>query len=352
MNKILQIEDIEDGMIIDKPIYRDNGTLLVPGQTMVTHKLRYLLIHYGIFQASIKDSSNEVIEVDTEAMRETIAIKIFNKEMEEVTENIKSRLLKFRKEGKSINLGELLKEILKLFNVSHNNIQLINMMYCMSNHNNQVYVHSINVATMCKIMAKWLKFNEEDTRVLVLSGLLHDIGKLEVPQEIIEKVGDLTPREKELYNSHPYLGYIIVKDLIVDNRVKRAVYEHHERCDGTGYPDSLKEDQISDFSKIISIIDTYDTMITDKGDKKGVCPFKVIDILINEGYKKYDTKYLVTFLEKISETYINRDVHLSTGETGRIIMINKNDLSRPLVKVGDEFIDLSKEREITIEVIL
>ena len=228
----------------------------------------------------------------------------------------------------------------------------MDMIYCMRSYDDQTYVHSVNVAMMCQTMGEWLGLGEEDRKVLLMCGLMHDIGKLEIPREIITKKNHLTKEEREIVKEHPAIGYTIIKDLNLDNRVKMATYEHHEKCDGTGYPEGLKRAQISEFAKIVTIVDIYDSMISDRPYRKGICPFKVIEILISEGYEKYDIKYLITFLERISETYINKYVHLSTGETGRIIMINKNDLSRPLVQIDDSYLDLSRNRKIAIEVVL
>lgn len=352
MNKIVNIDEVEIGMVIDKPIYRENGALLVPEQTIVTNRLKYLLIEYGVSKVTVRNSNQLELDTSTESIRKTITFKIFNEEMIRATENIKQQLLQLTVDGALVNLDKLSNSILNLLNISENNIQLMDMIYCMRNYDDETYIHSVNVAMMCKIMGEWIELHTEDRKVLLLCGLLHDIGKLEIPKEILTKTGYLTQEEMEIIKCHPGMGYTTIKDLNIDDRVKMAVYEHHEKCDGTGYPEGLKGSQIGDFSKIVTIIDIYDAMTADRAYRKGICPFKVIQILSDEGYEKYDPKYLMIFLQRISETYINKYVHLSTGETGKIIMINNNDLSRPLVKVEDRYIDLSKCREISIEVVL
>jgi HD-GYP domain-containing protein (c-di-GMP phosphodiesterase class II) len=127
---------------------------------------------------------------------------------------------------------------------------------------------------------------------------------------------------------------------------------HHERCDGTGYPNGLVSHEIEPFAKLIAIADVYDAMTCARVYRGPLCPFEVISLFETEGYLKYDTKYLLTFLEGIVQTYINNNVRLSNKMEGEIVLINKFDLSRPVIMVGDEFIDLSRHRDLYIEALV
>jgi len=126
-------------------------------------------------------------------------------------------------------------------------------------------------------------------------------------------------------------------------RIVNSAMMHHERCDGTGYPFGLTSERIDDFAKIISIADVYDAMTSARVYRGAMCPFKVIEIFENEGLQKYDTKYILTFIQNVLNTYIQSRVRLSDGRTGEVIMINKQFLSRPLIRSGSSYIDLSKE---------
>ena len=151
---------------------------------------------------------------------------------------------------------------------------------------------------------------------------------------------------------HSVEGYNVLKDYPIDIRVKYAALMHHERCDGSGYPNGFKAKQIEDFSKIIAIVDVYDAMTADRQYRKAICPFDVIGGFERDGFLKFDTKYLMIFLERIVESYLHTIVRLNDGREGEVVMINKLSLSKPVVRVGDSFVDLSKEPSLFIECII
>ena len=127
---------------------------------------------------------------------------------------------------------------------------------------------------------------------------------------------------------------------------------HHEKCDGSGYPLGLKGNKINDLAKMITIVDIYEAMTANRCYREGICPFEVIKMYEDEGYQKYDPKYLIPFLQGISDTYLHDTVLLNDGRQGEIIMTNKTALSRPFIMIGDEFVDLSRRPDLNIVSIL
>ena len=138
----------------------------------------------------------------------------------------------------------------------------------------------------------------------------------------------------------------------VDETIARVALMHHEKCDGSGYPLGLKADQISQYAKLITVVDIYEAMKANRVYRDGVCPFEVVRLYEAEGFQKYDAKYIITFLRGIVDTYINNTVSLSDGRTGEVVMINSQSLSNPIVKVGAEFLDLSTLPNVNIVNIL
>jgi HD-GYP domain-containing protein (c-di-GMP phosphodiesterase class II) len=201
---------------------------------------------------------------------------------------------------------------------------------------------------ICNVIGRWLDFPEKDLEILTLCGLLHDLGKLMIPQQIITKPAKLTDDEFRTVKTHTIRGYNLLKDKQLDTRIKHAALMHHERCDGSGYPYGFYSDQIDPFAKLVSIADVYDAMTCARVYRGPLCPLDVVSIFENEGYSKYDPKFIMTFLEGITQTYIHNTVKLSNGVSGEIIFINKMELSRPIIKAGEKFIDLTKQRELQI----
>ena len=118
---------------------------------------------------------------------------------------------------------------------------------------------------------------------------------------------------------------------------------HHERCDGSGYPLALTEGDIDDFALIVAIADVYDAMTAARIYRAPLCPFEVIAEFEKEGLQKYKPKYILTFLEHIATTYQNNRVMLSNGESAKIVLLNQQVFSKPLVQLTDgSCIDLNR----------
>ena len=181
---------------------------------------------------------------------------------------------------------------------------------------------------------------------------LLDIGKILIPDEILSKPDRLTDNEFAIMKNHVNLGYAKIKDEDLDSRIKEACLLHHEKCDGSGYPFGLPSDQIPDFTKIVTIADVYDAMTCERVYRDSICPFEVIKIMESEAYTKYDPKFILPFLRNVVTSYIHTNVKLSDGRICEVVMINRDNLSLPVVKCGEQFIDLSKEKGIKIVAVL
>jgi len=182
-----------------------------------------------------------------------------------------------------------------------------------------------------------------------LAGLLHDIGKMMIPLDILKKPGKLTTDEYRIIQEHPTLGYNLLKDQNVDRRIALAALQHHERCDGKGYPSGLRLSDIEPFAKIVAIADVYDALTANRVYRGPICPLEVIGIFQAEGLSIYDPGYLMTFLDQIMYSYLNYTVSLSNGETGRIIMMQRNSLDKPVIALSDNrYIDLRDNIDLSI----
>ena len=154
------------------------------------------------------------------------------------------------------------------------------------------------------------------------------------------------------YTKHAVFGYNLLKDKNIDIKVKQAVLTHHERQDGSGFPLKVTKENINYISRIIAIADTYDTMIMVEEGVKTRSPFWLLKHLEDTGYQKYDSNMLMTFISHVTNNFIRHKVRLSNGLIGQIVLINKFNLTRPLVQIGNSFIDLSVRKDIGIQEIL
>lgn len=354
--KSIFIFEAETGMILSQDVVLPDGHLILPAGTTLTYESIQRISNFHILEILVEaepriyngnQSSSYLAKV-----KQSESFKKFSNEYMENVKTVKSTLTDIATNSRPVDKLTLLKGTNGLLTNSKNNLRIFDMLHCMREFDDLTFIHSINVAIISSILGQWLNCTMEEIEVLTMCGLLHDIGKILIPDEILKKPAKLTSNEFDVIKTHVSLGYNKLKDQNIDTRVKEACLLHHERCDGSGYPFGLSSSRIPFVAKVIAIADVYDAMTSTRVYRDSMCPFEVIRIMEADAFSQFDPKYLLPFLNHIISTYLHNDVKLSNGLVGQVIMINKNELSRPSVKCGNEFIDLSRHRDLKIEAVL
>lgn len=351
----IRTDQAVSGMKVASDIYTMNDQLIIPKDTVLDDRMITRLRFYNIYGFLIYTGNHSMEgkpESYIEMLRNTQEFKKFNKAYINTVNNVEKSFDNLLTGDGEIDIEAMLADTNRILSEGRNGVHILEMLHGIRNYDDITYIHSLNVSIICNLFANWLKLSEEDTQVLTLAGLLHDIGKMLVPREIITKEGKLTEEEFKIIQTHALKGYQAIKDQPLDIRIKYAALMHHERCDGSGYPNGFKADQIDDFAKIVAIADVYDAMTSNRRYRNAICPFDVVESFERDGFLKFDPRYLMLFLERIVQSYIHTIVRLNDGREGEVVMINKLALSRPVVKIGDSFVDLSKEHRLMIEEIV
>ncbi|MDD6351721.1 MAG: HD-GYP domain-containing protein [Lachnospiraceae bacterium] len=197
------------------------------------------------------------------------------------------------------------------------------------------FEHSVDVATISMIIAKQQKKSRKEVYEIGMAGLLHDIGKTKVPPEILNKPARLTPEEFEIMKKHSTYSYEMVQDNSeIPDSVKVAMLQHHEKIDGSGYPNGAMASGIHPYAKILTVADIYDALVTDRPYKQGMPPGQAVEMLMAMT-DKLDMNDLKSFLSSMILYPVDSYVELSNGETARVVQKNPEGLLRPVV-VGCE----------------
>jgi putative nucleotidyltransferase with HDIG domain len=358
VTKIL-ISQAIPGMIVARDIYTEDARLIITKGSKLTDQIITRLEYYSITDISIY---SEAIKIEAEAkiaettyyegIKKSESFHRFHLAYQNAVNKLKYSFDSIISKQKEIDTEDLLNDVNNILQHSNLTLELFDLLHCIRQYDDTTYVHCLNVSLICNIIGKWLDYSPEDLEVITLCGLLHDIGKLMIPDNIIKKPARLTAEEFSTIKTHTIRGYNLLKSENIDQRIKNSALLHHERCDGSGYPYSYLSDQIDPFAKLVAIADVYDAMSSARVYRGPLCPFEVVTIFENEGYAKYDPKFIMMFLEGIAQTYVHNDVRLNNKMIGEIIKINKPELSRPIIKVGTEFIDLVKQRDLYIETVI
>lgn len=195
------------------------------------------------------------------------------------------------------------------------------------------YMHSVAVAALMTSLARTLGMSDEEVRLAGMAGLLHDIGKVHIPDAILNKPGRLTPAEYELVQGHPAAGAAMLRDdAEVPPEVVDVCLHHHEKIDGTGYPDRLAGEQISRLARMGAVCDVYDAVTSNRPYKKGWDPaFALHKMMSWEGH--FDPEILQAFVRTVGRHPVGSIISLTDSELGLVVAQNREAPELPVVKV-------------------
>lgn len=193
-------------------------------------------------------------------------------------------------------------------------------------------IHSLNVCVLSLTFGRALGLPLEELNEIGLGALLHDIGKMRVPLKVLNKPGKLTKDEFEIMKSHPGMGYELVReDKNLSPNVLAIIRSHHERLSGNGYPDKLTENEITYYTKIVSITDVYDAITSDRVYHDGMTPHDALKSLYEWMPDNYDAELIQSFIRTIGIYPVGSVVELHTGHIGIVVKLNESHRLKPVV---------------------
>lgn len=328
------------GKRINRNIYDDNGELLIPISSVITYDHIILLEDFGI-TLHVED----VQEINTNLNHHSQVIDETVKQVKVIFGDIRRT--------KKIPLVSLRNNVIPMIHEASDSKHLLQLFASLQAKDDYTYRHNIAVGAIANLIGKWMKLNQQDLLQLTTAALLHDVGKMLIPEAILNKPGKLTDEEFEMMKKHTIHGYKILKETTgITHRQALVALQHHERMDGTGYPTSIKGKEIDLFSRIVSVADVFHAMSSNRVYQKNSPFYKVLSVIESEMFSALDPTITMLFIEKTMTSLIGNSVQLSDGQTGTILMVPKNNPTRPLIQVGNSFIDLSKKTLIKIEQIV
>lgn len=227
-----------------------------------------------------------------------------------------------------------------------------NILSCLRNlrsRDEYTYQHSVSVSVLAIKLGQTMKIPREDLKALGTAGLLHDIGKCRIPLNILNKPGKLNDEEWKLINCHPVYGYEIVKKMHFDDaRVGLSVLQHHERLDGSGYPEGKTDGDIHYFARIVAVSDVFDALTSERFYRRRVPMIPAIKEVISSTSGHLDPQISCQLLRYILDVLPGEEVLLNTGELATVIRTFEADPARPLVRIGERFVDLRTEHKMRV----
>ncbi|MDU2063476.1 MAG: HD domain-containing protein [Sporomusaceae bacterium] len=227
---------------------------------------------------------------------------------------------------------------------------MVDQLYNLPDCDDYTFRHSVNVSAVSALIATWLKYPADSVSAVALAGLLHDVGKSQLPPEILNRVNRLTPEQYELYKSHTTIGYDLAKKAKgIAESVLAGIVEHHERVDGSGYPNRLSGDEIHPYARIVAIADLFDEALTIAAEKPGaLSPYTSLDKLREQIYS-IDAKTCMIFRNNMLNFLSGNSVILTNGQEARVVCINKEQAAKSIVQLDNgKVLDLAAEKDLFI----
>ncbi len=338
---------LQPGMVLGEDVIHQ-GNLLFPADTVIDANVLARLKRYSVMCVTVKEDI-DFATTHYEKIRFDDGFKQFEQKHASNVLFYKQMMIAFATTGLEIPSASLLNIYRDMRSTYENGATLLDYLYnLMPNEDELTFNHGLNSALLAGTFAEWIGMRQEDSELLILSCFYYDIGKLNLPYEILWKPGKLTPEEYATVKRHPEIGYAMLNKTNLDQRVKNVVMMHHERMDGSGYPYRLREEQIDLFARYVAIIDTYIAMASPRTYRDALTPLQILGHFERD-MPKYDPALLIPLMKRIADAQIGSFVKLDDDSVWEVFIIHPGKFSRPILKNdNNEILDLMENPQFQI----
>ncbi len=344
--KRIAIYNAKPDMVIAKEIYGRNGRLLLNKGTVLTQKWIDKLYMYGVptvyiepdtilhEPAAKEQNSGSGGGVMTGRYCREDLPDIIPHTIREEAERVVREIMQDIKTGSLLKTETAREVVEKIIDQLIKNRHIAGKLADIRILDDYTFSHSVNVCIFAVSTGIFMGYSKIRLRELGIGALLHDVGKMKIPESILQKCGPLSEKEFEQIKTHTVLGYQILRDApgITPNAARIAL-QHHECYNGSGYPYGLDNKGIHEYSKIVAIADVYDALTADRVYKNAILPYEAMEIVIASGGYQFDPRITRLFVEHCEIYPVGSTVKLNTGEHGIITDVNRALPTRPTVKI-------------------
>ncbi|WP_240762536.1 HD-GYP domain-containing protein [Paenibacillus thalictri] len=321
-------------------MFNQTGVLVAAAGTVLNHSELEKLQFHGI----------ELREDDVEAAG-SFAGKMME-QSELINQGVRkiSPIFEEMRMTKQVPLLEIRQNILPIIHQTTEQPNLFGLFASLQSKDDYTYRHNIGVGVIATLIGRWLGLTEAELSQLTMAATLHDIGKVKIPLEILNKPGKYTEEEFSMMKRHAVYGYQILKETVgINHRQALVALQHHERQDGSGYPLGIGGNKIDFFSRIVAVADIFHAM-TSKRVYRDASPFyETLKQMENNAFGVLDPRIVRLFLDKVMGMLVGNEVLLTNGKNGTIVMVHPQDPMHPLVHIDGTFLDLRSEPGVHIQ---
>ncbi|SFL75892.1 HD-GYP domain-containing protein [Pelosinus propionicus] len=345
--------DLQPGMIVAEAIHSLSGKqILFPKGGTLTDKTIQNIKNWDIAYVRIEsdtESEPDIIEEKGEEVSELPPVLIkkamdFDHTLQDSIAQVEELLNEIRN-NKKIDIIPYHKIASAIFEHLTYPTEAVNrLLFSLAPHNSLAY-HSVMVAALSGMLAQWMNFSSKDIKEIIFAGLLHDVGKTQLPLELLM---DKNPAaaDSEKIQAHVLLTFRLLKDIkALSPTILTAIVQHHEYMDGSGYPRQLASENIHVFARVIGVVNHLSNIIA---ESESINPFTLLQEIKLKMFTKLDPTVCDVFSRRINDYLLSSSVLLEDGRKAKVAFLPNVTPTYPILQVEDEFIDMIKDKEVKI----
>lgn len=346
----VSVNNLQPGMVVGRSIYDASGMLLLASGFSLNQQFIQGLIQLGINSVYIENKLLEEEQV-TDVLREETRVMAIK--------SVKECFTHYGLMKKPINVEKIKVAANQIVDEIILNPTAMIQLTDIRTHDDYTFAHSVNVCSLAVLLAASIGYSQHHLKDLALGSLLHDIGKVEISNDILNKPAQLDACEWRIMHHHPMAGFqILKKQGNVPAPSMIICYAHHEWYDGTGYPRGIAGDEIHEYARLVAIADVFDAVTADRPYRPALMAHEAYDLLMASSGTHFDQRLLAKFLQSIAVYPVGSVVELSDGRIAVVKAVHPGIAWRPTVQIladalmstiekGEE-IDLREALSITV----
>lgn len=315
--RLVSIENVKPGMKLARAIFRDqDGKILLRPQVVLKpsyiQKIKDLKYQF-VYILESGDNEQEIL--DREFIKEDTLFQ---------ARGLLKKYFSLLKQNKSVDMAEVKNVIGDIVDQIIRNPNIVYNMLDIRSHDNYTYAHSVNVCVISVMVGVALNLNRRQLETLGIGALMHDIGKIQIDNKILNKPTKLDSQESDLIRKHARNGYeLLRKKANINFLASHIVFQHHEREDGSGYPRGLTGKRIHSLSKIVAVADTYDAMTSNRAYHKEITSLQALEEIKLESSYKFDPSVVEAFLQVVAPYPIGSILIFNSGDKAIVKSVSR-----------------------------
>ncbi len=328
--RLVNIAYVDEGEVLARPLVSPNGKILLQAGVALTQNYIRKLDYLGVDTLFIEDDALQDVEIFSAISLRTREVAYSS--LQNLTRHIQSERLH------SVNLLQIQAAVQAIISDLLYSKDLLGNVLEIQGYDDYTYHHSVNTTIIALIMAMAMGWPSHKLLELGMGVLMHDVGKIKVPQEILNKKGPLTSEEFGEIKRHAEYGFEILREnRDVSLLSAHVALQHQERWNGSGYPRGLKGTQIHEFGRIAAVADVYEALTSKRVYRNAMQPYEAYEYVISNSETLFEPNLVKnTFCRYITPYPSGSGIRLSNGQRGNVVRQNTDFPTRPYVRMTHE----------------